>query len=90
LPLVLREEHELRMYDYDSKVLKVYGPKREEITAGCRKLLIEELHNFHSSPNISMMIKSGRMRWSDERSAYEVLVGKTEGKRPQGRYGNRS
>jgi hypothetical protein len=52
----------------------------------------EELHNLYSSPNVIRMIKSGRMRWAghvarmgDLRSAYRILVGKPEGKRPLGR-----
>jgi hypothetical protein len=67
LSLVLREEHGLRVYD--RRALKIYGPKRDEITAGWRKLFNEELHNIHSSPNSNTMIKSGTMRWSEERSA---------------------
>ena len=52
----------------------------------------EELNDLHSSPNIVQVIKSRRMRWAghvarmgEERGAYRVLVGKTEGKRPLGR-----
>jgi hypothetical protein len=49
--------------------------------------LLEELHNFYSSPN--RMIKSRRTRWAgnvarmrEKRNAYRVLVGKPEGKGP--------
>jgi hypothetical protein len=52
----------------------------------------EELHILYSSPNIIRQIKSSRMRWvehvermGDERNAYKVLMGKSEGKRPLGR-----
>jgi len=52
----------------------------------------EELNNLYVSPNIVRVIKSRRMRWAghvarigEERGAYRVLVGKTEGKRPLGR-----
>jgi hypothetical protein len=52
----------------------------------------EELHNLYSSPNIIKMIKSRRMRWvghvvqmEAKRSAYRLLVGEPEGKRPLGR-----
>jgi hypothetical protein len=63
-----------------------------EVTGDWRKLHNEELHNFYSSPNIIRMSKSRRMRWAghvarrkEKRSAYGLLVGKPEGKRPLGR-----
>jgi hypothetical protein len=52
---------------FESKVLRrIFGPKRDEVTGGWRKLRNEELHNLYSSPNIGliMMIKSRRMRWA--------------------------
>jgi hypothetical protein len=62
------------------------------MTGNWRKLHNEELHNFYSSPNIIRMIKSRRMRWAGyvermgaKRTAYRILVGKPEGKRPLGR-----
>jgi hypothetical protein len=74
-----------------SRVLRIFGPKRDEVTGGLRKLH-EELHNLYSSPSIIRMIKSRRMRWSwhvarmgEKRNAYRVSVGKPEGKRPLGR-----
>jgi hypothetical protein len=52
----------------------------------------EELHNLYSSPNIIRMIKSRRIRWAghvarrgETRTAYRIVVGKPEGKRPLGR-----
>jgi len=57
-----------------------------------RRLLNEELNDFYSSPNIVRVIKLRRMRrvghvacMGEERGVYRVLVGKPEGKRPQGR-----
>jgi hypothetical protein len=50
----------------------------------------EELHNLYSSPSIIRMIKSRRMRWAGHvarmgaKSAYRILVGMPEGKRPLG------
>jgi acyl-coenzyme A synthetase/AMP-(fatty) acid ligase len=43
---------------------RIFGPKRDEATAGWRKIQNEELHNLYSSPNIIRMIKSRRMRWA--------------------------
>jgi len=71
--------------------LRIFGPKRDEVTREWRKLHNEELH-MYSSPNIVRMIKSKRMRWAghvartgERRGVYSVLVGKPEGKRPLGR-----
>jgi hypothetical protein len=47
---------------------------------------------MYSSPRITRMIKSRRMRWAghvarmgEKRNAYSILVGNPEGKRPLGR-----
>jgi hypothetical protein len=89
--VTLREEHRLRVFE--NRVLRrIFGPKRDEVTGGWRKLHNEELHNFCSSASIIRMIKSRSMRWTrhvarmgEERNAYRILVGKPEGRRPLGR-----
>jgi hypothetical protein len=60
LSLTLREEHRLRLFV--KRVLRIFEPKRDEVTGGWRKLHTEELHNFYSSLSIIRMIKSRRMR----------------------------
>jgi hypothetical protein len=88
--LALREEHRLRVFE--NRVLRrIFGPKRDEVTGGRRKLH-EELHSLYSSPDIIRMNKSRRMRWvwhvtrmREKRNAYRILVGDPEGKRPLGR-----
>jgi hypothetical protein len=67
----------------------IFGPKRDEVTGGWRKLHNKELHNLYSSPSIIRMIKSRKMRWAghvawmgENCNAYATLVGKPEGKRP--------
>jgi hypothetical protein len=48
---------------FENRVLRrIFGPKRDEVTGGCRKLHNEELHTLYSSPSIITMVKSRRMR----------------------------
>jgi hypothetical protein len=76
----------------ENRVLRrTFGPKRDEVTRGRRKLHNEELHDLYPSPNI---IKSRRIKWAghvprmgEMRSRNSILVGKPEGKRPLGRPG---
>jgi hypothetical protein len=50
-PLMLREEHRVRMFA--NRVLRtIFGPKRDEVTGNWRKLCNEELCNFSSSPSV--------------------------------------
>jgi hypothetical protein len=70
----------------------IFGPKRDEVTGGWRKLHEEELHNLYSSPSIIRMIKPRRMRLAgyvarigEKRNVNRILVGEPEGKRPLGR-----
>jgi hypothetical protein len=86
LSLTAREEHKLRV------LRRIFGPKRDGVTGGWRKLYNEELHNLYTSPGIIRIIKSRRMRWAghvarmgENRNVYRLLVGKPEGKRPLGR-----
>jgi hypothetical protein len=89
--LTLREEHRLRVFE--NKVLRsIFGPKRDEVTGGWRKLHNEELSDLSSSPSIIRIIKSRRMRWAEhvarmeeKRNAYRLLMVKPEGKIPLGR-----
>jgi hypothetical protein len=81
----LREEHRLRVFE--NRVLRIFGPKREE-DGSWRKLHHDELHNLYSSPNIVRVIKSRRIhvaRMGEGRGVYRVLVERPEGKRPLGR-----
>jgi hypothetical protein len=43
-------------------VLRIFGPKRDEVTGEWRKLHNEELNDLYCSPNIVRVIKSRRMR----------------------------
>jgi hypothetical protein len=47
--VTLREEHRLRVFD--NRVLRgIFGPKREEVAGGWRRLHNEELRNLYASP----------------------------------------
>jgi hypothetical protein len=46
------------MSDEENRVLRrIFGPKRDEVTGGCRKLHNEEFHNLYSSPTTIRVIK---------------------------------
>jgi hypothetical protein len=62
--LTLREEHGLKVFE--KKVLRrIFGPKRDEIIGGWRKLHNEEIRNLYSSLNKIRMINTRRMKWVD-------------------------
>jgi hypothetical protein len=49
------------MSDY-TVLRRIFGPKREEVTGGWRRLDNEELRNLYTSRNITRVMKSRRMR----------------------------
>jgi hypothetical protein len=73
---------------FESRVLmRIFGPKRDEVTGEWRKLHHEELRYLYSSPSIIRIIKWRRMicaghvaLMGEKRNAYRLLVGKPEGK----------
>jgi hypothetical protein len=76
----------------ENRELMRFGPKRDEVTGGWRKRHNEQLYDFYTSPDIIRSIKSRRMRWAGHvarlgknKTAYSLLVGEPEGKRPLGR-----
>jgi hypothetical protein len=66
---------------FENGVLRrIFGPKREEVTGGWRRLYSEELHNLYVSSDIIRVIKSNRMKWSghvarmeEMRNPYKIL-----------------
>jgi hypothetical protein len=45
----------------DNRVMmRIFGPKREEVAGGWRRLHNEEFHNLYNSHNIIRVIKSRR------------------------------
>jgi hypothetical protein len=89
--LTLRKEHRLRVFE--NKVLRsTFGPKRDEVAGGWRKLHNEELRDLYSLSSIIRIIKSRRMRlvryvarMGENRNTYRLLMGKPEGEGPLGR-----
>ena len=80
--LTLRDERRLRVFE--NRVLRVFGPKRDEVTGEWRKLHNEELSDLYALPNILRVVKSRRMRWAwrvarmrEGRGVNWVLVGET-------------
>jgi hypothetical protein len=54
--LTLREEQRLKVFE--KRMLRsIFGPKRDEVIGGWRKLPNEELHNLYGSPSIIRKIK---------------------------------
>ena len=78
---------------FENRVLRIFGPKRVEVTGwGGKNYIMRSLNDLYSSLNVVWVIKSRRMRWvghvvcvGERRGMYRVLVGKPEGKRPLGR-----
>jgi len=54
----LREERKLRVFE--NIVLRIFGPRRDEVTGEWRRLHNEELNDLYSV----RVIKSRRMRWA--------------------------
>jgi hypothetical protein len=89
--LTLREVHRPGVFE-DRVLRRIFGPKRDEVTGGWRKLHNEEFHDLYPSRSIIRIMKARRMKWAghvarmgENRNAYRLLVGKSEGKRPLGR-----
>ena len=60
--LTFKEERRPRIFQ--KRMLRIFGPKRDEVTGEWRKLHNEELKDLYCSPNIFRVIKSS-MRLAD-------------------------
>jgi hypothetical protein len=57
----LREERRLRVFG-NKVLMRIFGPRRDEVTRDWRRLHNKELNDLYSSPNIVRVIKLRRMR----------------------------
>jgi hypothetical protein len=61
--IACKDQDRLRVFE--NRVLRrIFGPMRDEVAGGRRKLHNKKLHNMYSSPSIIRMMKSRRMRWA--------------------------
>jgi len=63
----------MRMFE-NRVLMRIFGPKRDEVTRECRRLHNDVLNDLYSSTNII------REEWDGRR----IYMGKPEGKRPLG------
>jgi hypothetical protein len=66
---------------FENRMMRIFGPKGEEMVGGWKRLHNEQLHNLYALPSVIRMIKSRRMRWvrhvaymREIRNAYKILV----------------
>jgi hypothetical protein len=77
---------------FENRVLNsIFGPKKEEVVGGWRRLNNEELRDFYVSRNIIRVMKM-RLRWARQvecrgemKYSYRNFIGKPERNRPLGR-----
>jgi hypothetical protein len=88
--LTVREEHKLRVFE-NRMLRRLFGPKKDGMTGGWRKLHNEELHNLYSLSSIIRIIKP-RTKWvgyvaqmGEKRNTYRLLVREPKGKKSLGR-----
>jgi hypothetical protein len=75
--LILREGNRLRALE-NRMLRRIFGPKRDGVRGGWRKLHNVELHDSHYSQRVIRMIKSGRMRGTEHVTRIgrrEMLIG---------------
>jgi hypothetical protein len=86
--LTLTKERSLRLLENEG-LRKAFGPEREEVTGRLRKLHTDNLHVLCSSSYIIRKIWQRKMVacMGEKGNAYRILMGKSEGKNPLGRFG---
>jgi hypothetical protein len=89
--LTLRDERKLRVFE-NSVLGRMFGPNRNQVTGGWRKLHKKELRDLPLFAKYKGNLKSRRMRWAghvtpmgEKRNVCRLSVRKPEGKRPLGK-----
>jgi hypothetical protein len=59
----LREERKLMVFE-NMVLRRIFGNRRDEVTAEWRRLHNEEINDLYSFPNIVWLIKWRRMGWA--------------------------
>jgi hypothetical protein len=63
-PTLFYNPKERRLRVFENRVLmRIFGPKRDEVTEEWRKLHNEKLNSLYFSPNIVRVVKSRRIDW---------------------------
>jgi hypothetical protein len=75
---------------FDNRVMRIFGPKREEVVVGgggLMRLHTEDLLNLNAPPDVNRLLKSRRIRRAEHvarmgevRNTYNILVGISERK----------
>jgi hypothetical protein len=65
------EEYRLRVFEH-MVLARIFGPRRDEVTEGWRKLHKQEHHNLYSSPSNVKEDELGRA-WSTNKGEKECL-----------------
>jgi hypothetical protein len=88
---MLEEKHIQSVFE-DRELRRIFGPKRDEATGGCKTMHNVELHSTCSSPDIIGVIKSRTTKWAGHvarmgamKSSYRILVEKPKRKSLLGR-----
>jgi hypothetical protein len=61
--LTLRDEYRPRVSE-NSVPRRIFGPRRDEVTGGWRKLHNKEIHNLYSSPSYNYNDQVKGMGWA--------------------------
>jgi hypothetical protein len=79
----LREKSRLGVLE-NRVIMRIFGPKRDEVTGEWRRLHNKELYALYSSPNITQAINKRRLRWAghvariaERRGAYRAFVSRS-------------